>query len=112
MHTKYIYLIYINQDVNDQLSGLRPLINFKKSSNIHYDIWVHFIFIWVNILLYFISFILKKLRTRGNGDLKGPRELPTKAWVSSVSLWSPFFPLLFNIFFANNQVILTQIQHK
>lgn len=63
------HLICINWDVvNDQLSGLKPLFNFKKSSNIHYNIWVHFIFVWVNILLYFIRSFWE---TENKGKLRG-----------------------------------------
>lgn len=102
-----VNLICINWDaVNYHMSGLKPLLNFKKSSNIHYNIWVHFIFIWVNILLYFTSFVLlRNWKQRGaGGHLRGSESC-------GVLLCSPFFPLLF-LFFANNQVILTQIQHK
>lgn len=57
-YTKHTLFVSTEMLSSYQLSGFKPLVNFKKSSNIHYNIWVHFIFIWVNILLYFISFVL------------------------------------------------------
>lgn len=108
------YLICINWDaVNYHLSGLTPLFNFKKRSNMHYNIWVHFIFIWVNILLYFTSFALWETENKGAwGHLRGSEEFPTKTWVLQYLIVQPFLPISIFIFFANNQVILTQIQHK
>lgn len=109
------YLICINWGaVNYHSSGLKPLFNFKKSSNIHYNIWVHFIFIWVNTLLYFTSFVLlRNWKQRGIGvHLKGSEEFPTKIWVLQYLIMQPFLPIIILFFFANNQVILTQIQHK
>lgn len=57
-YTKHTLFVSTEMLSSYQLSGFKPLVIFKKSSNIHYNIWVHFIFIWVNILLYFISFVL------------------------------------------------------
>lgn len=95
------HLICINWDaVNYQLSGFQPLLNFKKSSNIHYNIWVHFIFIWVNILLYFISFVLF-WETENKEKLKVIwRLFPTNIWVLQYFIMQPFLPIIF-YFFAN-----------
>lgn len=82
----------------------------------HYDTWVHFIFIWVNVLLHFISFVL--LRNRKHRNNEGHLQSPAETFNQGLSLAeSPCAALsshyyFYFYFFANKPAILTQIQHK